>query len=142
MDTLTAFLKENKIKREEVEYVASKYFCGADGEPIAWRLRCLSNEEMEALREKNTKRIKNKATRQTEEKFDAEAFTMDVSLSSVVFPDLKDVALQDSYGVADEEDLLKAMLSPGELADLHMAVSEANDFEVGMDEKIKRAKNS
>ena len=42
METLTAFLKENKIKREEVEYVASKDFHDADGEPVAWRLRCLS----------------------------------------------------------------------------------------------------
>nr|DAL55766.1 MAG TPA_asm: tail assembly chaperone protein [Caudoviricetes sp.] len=141
METLTAFLKENKIKREEVEYVASKDFHDADGEPVAWRLRCLSNEEMDALRDRYTKRIKNKATRQTEEKFDHIGFTMAMTLASVVFPDLKDATLQDSYEVADEEDLLKAMLSPGELADLQMAVNEANDFEVGMDEKIKKAKN-
>lgn len=141
METLTAFLRENKIKREEVEYVASKDFRGADGEPIPWRLRCLSNEEMDALRDQYTRRIKNKATRQTEEKFDAIGFTMAMTLKSVVFPDLKDATLQDSYEVADEEDLLKAMLSPGELSDLQMAVNEANDFEVGMDEKIKKAKN-
>ena len=101
----------------------------------------MTNEEMDALREQYTKRIKNKATRQTEEKFDNIGFTMAMTLKSVVFPDLKDATLQDSYEVADEEDLLKAMLSPGELTDLQMAVNEANDFEVGMDEKIKKAKN-
>lgn len=141
MDTLSAFLKENKIKRELSEYVASRDFVDAQGNPIAWKLRPLSNEELDKLRDRFTTRSKNKMTGQTDERFDREGFTVEMALTSIVFPELKDERLQDSYGVADAEDLLKAMLSPGELQDLFLAVNEVSDFEVGMNEKIKIAKN-
>lgn len=141
MDTLNAFLKENKIKRELSEYVASRDFVDAQGNPIAWKLRPLSNAELDKLRDRFTTRSKNKMTGQTDERFDREGFTMEMALTSIVFPELKDERLQDSYGVADAEDVLKAMLSPGELQDLFLAVNEVSDFEVGMNEKIKIAKN-
>lgn len=141
METLTAFLKENAIKCNCVEYVASKRYVDDNGEPIRWRLRPLTNEEIEKLRKHHTKTTKNKMTQEIIEKFDNKAFTMDMTLESVEYPDLMNSELQASWGVVDDEELLKAMLSPGELTDLHMAVNEACDFEVGMDEKIERAKN-
>lgn len=141
METLTAFLQENAIKRDCVEYVASKRFVNDKNEPIRWRLRPLTNDEIEKLRKHHTKKTKNKMTQEVIEKFDNKAFTMDMTLKSVVYPDLMNGELQASWGVVDDEELLKAMLSPGELTDLHMAVNEACDFEVGMDEKIERAKN-
>lgn len=141
METLTAFLQENAIKCDCVEYVASKRFVDDKGEPIRWKLRPLTNEEIEKLRKYHTKTTKNKMTQEVIEKFDNKAFTMDMTLKSVVYPDLMNGELQASWGVVDDEELLKAMLSPGELTDLHMAVNEACDFEVGMDEKIERAKN-
>lgn len=141
MDTLSAFFKENKIKRELVEYVASRDFVDAQGDPIPWKLRPLSNEELDKLRDRFTTRAKNKMTGKMEERFDREGFTMEMALTSIVFPELKDERLQNSYDVADAEDVLKAMLSPGELNDLFLAVNEASDFEVGMGEKIKIAKN-
>ena len=141
MDTLSAFFKENKIKRELVEYVASRDFVDAKGDPMAWKLRPLSNEELDKLRDRFTTRSKNKMTGKMEERFDREGFTMEMALTSIVFPELKDERLQNSYGVDDAEDVLKAMLSPGELNDLFLAVNEASDFEVGMGEKNKIAKN-
>lgn len=141
METLTAFLQENTIKCDCVEYVASKRFVDDKGEPIRWKLRPLTNDEIEKLRKHHTKTTKNKMTQEVIEKFDNKAFTMDMTLKSVVYPDLMNGELQASWGVVDDEELLKAMLSPGELTDLHMAVNEACDFEVGMDDKIERAKN-
>lgn len=141
METLTSFLKENKIQRELVGYVASKDFVNEKGEHIEWKLRCLTNAEIDALADRYTKRITNKVTKQSEEHFDKLGFTMAMTVTSIVYPDLKDETLQDSYGVADEESLLKEMLTPGELQDLHLAVNEVSDFNVGMDDKIKKAKN-
>ena len=65
-----------------------------------------------------------------------------MTLAMVVYPDLNDEALQTSYGAIGAEDLLKKMLTPGELADLYLVANEVNDFKVGMNDKIKEAKNS
>lgn len=139
--TLSAFLKENKIKREAYEYVASKDFVDSEGNPIPWKIRPLTNEELDNLRDRFTKRVKNKMTQKTEEVFDREGFTMEMATTSIEFPKLDDAQLQESYGVVGADSLLNAMLTPGELQDLFLAVNEASDFEVGMGQKIKQAKN-
>ena len=139
--TLSAFLKENKIKREAYEYVASKDFVDSEGNPIPWKIRPLTNEELDNLRDRFTKRVKNKMTQKTEEVFDKEGFTMEMATTAIEFPKLDDAQLQESYGVVGADSLLNAMLTPGELQDLFLAVNEASDFEVGMDQKIKQAKN-
>lgn len=139
--TLSAFLKENKIKREAYEYVASKDFVDGEGSPIPWKIRPLTNEELDNLRDRFTKRVKNKMTQKTEEVFDREGFTMEMATTAIEFPKLDDAKLQESYGVVGADSLLNAMLTPGELQDLFLAVNEASDFEVGMGQKIKQAKN-
>ena len=139
--TLSAFLKENKIKREAYEYVASKDFVDSEGNPIPWKIRPLTNEELDNLRDRFTKRVKNKMTQKTEEVFDKEGFTMEMATTAIEFPKLDDAQLQESYGVVGADSLLNAMLTPGELQDLFLAVNEASDFEVGMGQKIKQAKN-
>lgn len=139
--TLSAFLKENKIKREAYEYVASKDFVDSEGNPISWKIRPLTNEELDNLRDRFTKRIKNKMTQKAEEVFDKEGFTMEMATTAIEFPPLDDAQLQESYGVVGADSLLNAMLTPGELQDLFLAVNEASDFEVGMGQKIKQAKN-
>lgn len=139
--TLSAFLKENKIKREAYEYVASKDFVDSEGNPIPWKIRPLTNEELDNLRDRFTKRVKNKMTQKTEEVFDKEGFTIEMATTAIEFPKLDDAQLQESYGVVGADSLLNAMLTPGELQDLFLAVNEASDFEVGMAQKIKQAKN-
>ncbi len=139
--TLSAFLKENKIKREAYEYVASKDFVDSEGNPIPWKIRPLTNEELDNLRDRFTKRVKNKMTQKSEKIFDKEGFTMEMATTAIEFPPLDDAQLQESYGVVGADSLLNAMLTPGELQDLFLAVNEASDFEVGMDQKIKQAKN-
>lgn len=139
--TLSAFLKENKIKREAYEYVASKDFVDSQGNPIPWKIRPLTNEELDNLRDRFTKRVKNKMTQKTEEVFDKEGFTIEMATTAIEFPKLDDAQLQESYGVVGADSLLNAMLTPGELQDLFLAVNEASDFEVGMSQKIKQAKN-
>ena len=43
MSDFSAFMAQNKIKRENVKFVASKGFVDKDGKPIEWELRQIGN---------------------------------------------------------------------------------------------------
>lgn len=138
---LTAFLKNNVEIVNQVEYVASNRIKAGD-EPVAWKINVLQNKAIDKLRNRYTKMIKDGKTGVTREKFDSQGFNDAMLLESIVFPNLDDMELQDSWGVNDPLELVKAMLTPGEYADLLNAVVEAQGFEVGMDEKVRAVKNS
>ena len=57
-----------------------------------------------------------------------------------VFPDLKDAALQDSWGVTKPEDLVGAMLIGGEFEDYIKEVLRVNGFK-DETELVDEAKN-
>ena len=121
--------------------MASKRYIGVDGKPIEWELRALTNDEIEALQKRCTKKVPVKGTRDYQTVFDRERFTTGFTLKSIVFPNLDDAELQTNRGVVGAEALLKDLLTPGELADLYLAASEASDFQTGMGDKIKAVKN-
>ena len=138
---LTAFLKNNVEIVNQVEYVASNRIKAGD-EPVAWKINVLQNKVIDKLRNRYTKMIKDGKTGVTREKFDSQGFNDAMLLESIVYTNLDDMELQDSWGVNDPLELVKAMLTPGEYADLLNAVVEAQGFEVGMDEKVRAVKNS
>lgn len=139
---ITVFLKENAKEQAPILYEASKRFKDADGEPMKWELRCLTNDEIDQIAKRNTKRVPIKGTRDFKEVRDNEQFAMDMAVKSITFPALDDEKLQESYGTIGAEATLRAMLTPGELADLVLAVNEASGFETGMNDKVKAVKNS
>ncbi len=62
--------------------------------------------------------------------------------ASIVYPDLYDAELQDSYGVKTPEDLLLAMVdNPGEYSDLTAFVQKFQGFDVSFSDKVDEAKN-
>ena len=87
-------------------------------QPVAWKIKTLATEETEKMRKKYTKRITDRPTRQSEERFDATAYNEDVLSKAITYPNLYDAELQDSWGVTEPVELVKAMLTPGEYADL------------------------
>lgn len=139
--TLSAFFKENEIVKEPVKYVASKRFVDADGKPMEWELRALSNEEIDTIQAHCTKNVPVKGTREYHKEFDRTKFIVKFTLESIVFPNLNDTELQENRGAIGAEALLKDLLTPGELSDLYLAAAEASDFESGMKDKIKTVKN-
>lgn len=141
MTDIKAFLKENAIKKDTIEYVASNSFV-ANGEPVAWRLKVLSNDQLDAIKHRCTRREFNKATKEFGTHTDLDRFNNELVVASVEYPDLNLTELQESYGVVGAADLVKAMLNAGEYADLVNAVVEAQGFETGMGDKIKHVKNS
>lgn len=142
IDTLKGFLKQNAKIVTEVEYVASKRFTDENGDPIVWRIRVLTNKELEKLRDKFTKKVFEPGTRKSEEQFNVKEFTDELVTRTVAFPTLDDIDLQNSWGVSSEIDLVKAMLNGGEYTDLTRAIQEANGFETGFEDKVKEVKNS
>lgn len=141
MATLSAFLSQNAIKTENKKLVVSKRFVDKDKNPVKWEIRCITSEEEEAIRRACTKRmpIVGKRSKLTTEETDYNLYLAKLAVKCVVFPNLDDAELQNSYGVMGSEALLKKMLTPGEYANLTSAVSELNDFD--LETAIEEAKN-
>lgn len=141
-NNLVAFLAENAIKAENIKYVASKRFIGADKQPVEWELRVLTSEEDEAIKKSCKKKVFIAGTRDAKIELDSDKYAEELICACVVYPNLHDAALQESYGVIGAAQLVRKMLTPGEYTDLYLMASQANGFEVGMDDKkIRQAKN-
>lgn len=140
-NSLSAFLKENKLSVENRKVVVSKSFVDENGNPIEWEIKKLTAEEDEWVRKEATKKVPTGKRGQYREELDADLYLLKMCIASVVFPPLMSAELQDSYGVKSGEKLLLAMLDGGEYTDLKTEVIEHNGFDVGMDELIEEAKN-
>lgn len=142
MSDFSAFLAQNKVKQENVKFAVSKSFIGSDGKPIEWELRPVTADEDEAIRRAATRKVKvaGRSNQYTSE-MDANTYLAKLTATSVVFPDLKNAELQNSYKVMGEEALLKAMLTGGEFIALSGKVAEINGFDNDINEAVEEAKN-
>ena len=140
-ENFSAFLKENVKIESEVGYVASDRFKDENGKPIEWKIKVLTTKELDRIRDRHTKKVLVPGTREYKERFDNEGFNSDLITETIVYPTLDEVELQNSWGANYPGELLKVMLLPGEYSDLASAVSEAQGFKVGLDDKIKEVKN-
>ncbi|HBF1793951.1 TPA: phage portal protein [Clostridioides difficile] len=146
MGDLNAFLSQNAIKVENRKYVASERFIGEDGKAIEWELKAIDSDRDRQLRKDSTIRVpvlnkKGKATGQYTSETDFNTYTLKLCVETVVFPDLHDTELQNSYGVMGAEELLTTMLTPGEYTDLSSEVGEVNGFDRTFEDKVEEAKN-
>lgn len=140
--TMRGFYRENVADDKTVFYAASPRFKDENGNVLMWELKCLDYDTLEKITKRHTKTTPNKLTGAAEKSTDMAAASIDMALESIVFPNLNDKGLQDSWGAIGAEDLLKKMLKPGEISDLESAVSAAAGFKTDMTEKIKTVKNS
>lgn len=129
MNGLSAFFRENAEKKElEIDFVVSPRFLGENGTPIAWKLRAVMPEEMEAIRKAATRtNFKDKTI-----DFDTEIYQKNLMAMTVIYPDLENAALQDSYGVSTPQALLSTMLNGGEYNRLSLKVNELNGGELAI----------
>lgn len=133
---LKLFLKENKIKKENVFYAATDTMKDENGESVKWELRCVSSDEDERIREECLKEAKRGI------RLDYNLYLKKLAVASVVEPPLYNATLQDSYGVRSPEELLLKLLDkPGEYQEFLKMVQKINGFDVGMKERVDRAKN-
>ena len=138
--TFDAFLKTNKVEKENELIPVSTSFVGEDGKPILWEVRQLTNDEMKSIKKQCIKQVRDRRGNVSVET-DSEKMVLMMAATSTVYPDLKNAKLQDSYGVMGEGELLEAMLSVGELLAYQQEINRINGFDVSFEEKVDEAKN-
>lgn len=143
MSNLTRFMKQNKTVRENTTFAATKSLTDENGEPMLWEIRPIPTKEDERIRDECTVEIPVKGKPNLyRNKVDANKYISKLLAASVVFPDLMNEELQDSYGVKFPEDLLKEMLDDtGEYTAFTAFVQKFNGFNITLDDKVDEAKN-
>lgn len=125
---LAGFLRENAESRETYrDVVVSTRFRGSDGNPMPFRLRALSGEELQQIQDSAVIRAGKTSA------FRMAVWYRNLLVASVETPNLNNAELQNSYGVMSPADLLNAMLTGGEYNKL---VREAVSFQ-GLDEDYR-----
>lgn len=122
------------------EFVVSIRFKDAEGKPVPWKLRSITEEENQECRRASTRKVKGKNGVYTPE-IDPNDYMAKLMVTSVIYPDLKNSELQKSYGVLGAESLLRKMLLPGEFAALGERVQALNGFDRDMNELVDEVKN-
>ena len=140
MRDLSAFLHGNAAQVENLHFPASSRFTGTDGEPLLWELRCVSSTEDEEIRRSAVRRS-DRGRGQSASETDISLYLGRLAARCTVFPDLNDKSLQDSYSVMGADNLLRAMLTPGEYAEYLRQVQRICGFDVPFDELVDEAKN-
>lgn len=140
MGDLSVFFAQYANAETTESFIVSERFKDQSGTPVPWKLRSMTEEENEQCRKAATKRVKGKGGMQVSET-NPEEYMAKLVAASVVFPNLKDAELQQSYGVLGAETLLKKMLLPGEYASLLGKVQEMNGYDKNLNDLTDEVKN-
>lgn len=141
MSNLSYFLAGNVEKRENKKIVVSDRFKDENGKVVPWVIRPVSAEEDDLIRKQCTKRVpvvgkKNQFTQD----FDANKYLAKLAAAAVVYPDLNNAELQNSYKALGAEQLVKTMLYKDEFDKLsEELVNETNTED--MEDLVDEAKN-
>ena len=143
MGNLALFMKKNKKVRKNTFYPATKTLVDEKGNPLLWEIKPLTTEETEAIRMECTREVPVPGKRNMfRDKIDSNAYLDKLIVHAIVFPDLYNAELQDSYEVMTPEDLLKAMIdNPSEYYDLLNYITEQSGFNKDIQDEIEEAKN-
>ena len=140
MKDLKFFLKQNTIPVENQEVEVSKRFKDDAGNTVKFEIKSISNEMDDTLRKQNTRQVK-KAKGVVVPELDQQKYFVDLVLKSLVYPDLDDKELQDSWGVMDSRELINAMLLPGEYTALLQEVQKINGWDLNVEDIKDEVKN-
>ena len=143
MSNLSLFFKKNKKVKENRKFAPTKSMVDDAGNPLEWEIRHVTTREIEHIREECT--IEVPVTGKPglyRPKIDNAKFIDKMIVSAVVFPDLYNAELQDSYGVMSPEDLLKEMIDDAaEYNALAEFVKNFGDVDETLTDKVEEAKN-
>lgn len=141
MEALSFFLAGNVEKRENRKVSVSDRFRDKNGRTVQWEIRSISAAEDEQIRKACTRQtpVPGKKGQYTQT-FDANAYLAKLAVAAVVYPDLNNAELQNSYGAMGAEQLVKAMLYKDEFDRLADALVDAADME-DINELVDEAKN-
>ena len=143
MSRFSQFMRDKKITQPNVRYAPTASLLDENGKPLEWEFRRLSSAQNAKLRDEclvSEPNPKNpKAFIQT---LKTAKYFGKMTVASVVFPDLYDSELQDSYGVNTPEKLLYALVdNPGEYDRLIQFIQQLNGMDATLGDRIDEAKN-
>lgn len=143
MSDLSMFLKKNKKIRSNSFYPATKSIVDKNGEPVLWEIRPITTEENDRIRAACTHEIPIPGRKgATRDKIDLNEYMDKLTVAAIVFPDLMNAELQDSYGVRTPEELLKQMIDdPSEYVELQQYIQGQSGFDADMSDEVEEAKN-
>lgn len=143
MSKFSKFMKANKIVKKNTTFPVTKSLVDEDGKPLQWEIRPLTTKENETIRDECMREVPVVGKpNMYRPKLDTTKYISKMMCKCVVFPDLYDKELQDSYGVTTPEDLLTEMVDdPGEYQDFMAFVQKFNGFDTTMEDKVEEAKN-
>lgn len=138
--SLSAFFANNVQSEITEEVVVSERFKDEEGKPIPWKLRTMTEAENEEIRKSSTRKAKQKNGMQVPD-LNPDLYVAKMVVACVVYPNLKDAELLQSYGVMAADELLKKMLLAGEYAALAQKVQEINGFDKDINDLVEEVKN-
>lgn len=127
MGAFENFFRNNAETYAVEKTVISERFKDKDGKAEEWELRAINAAFDRGLRMAEPK--------------DSESYLGRLCAACVIYPNLNDTALQNSYGVMGADRLLREMLMPGEYAFLIKCVKKINGFDRDFNSLVKEAKN-
>ena len=136
MKDLKFFLRQNAVLPQNEEVEVTQRFKDENGSPIKFEIKPISNELDDELRKQNTRQVKRAKGVYVPE-LDNQGYLADMAVRAVVYPDLNDKELQDSWN----KELLNVMLLPGEYNVLLQAVQKLNGWDLSLDDIKEEAKN-
>lgn len=144
MSNLSMFLKKNKKVKENTTFAVTKSLQDEEGNALLWEIKPITTKESEKIRSECTIEVPIPGKKgMYRQKLDTKAYLVKLMVNSIVYPDLKDEELQDSYGVCSEEELLLEMVDdPSEYNEFAEFIQKYNGFDKSLDEKVDEAKNS
>lgn len=133
MGKFNTFMKDNVKDVGTVKLKLDRF-----DDPI--ELRALKSGEADKINERcfvNKPGVKGRQERV----FDVVAYNRGISVASIVYPDLNDSGLQESYGVRGAENLYSELFLLGEAAQILEKVTEISGIGESINEDIEDAKN-
>lgn len=136
------FMKRNKKQRANAKYVATASLTESDGSPVVWEIKPITTRESEDLRDECTIDVPVAGKpNMFRPKLVTKKYLAKLLAKSVVYPDLMNAELQDSYGVNTPEALIVELVDdPAEYNAFVNFVQNLNGFE-NLQGKVNEAKN-
>lgn len=142
MSDFSRFMKQNKIEKKNTKYAATKSLLDEKGDPELWEIKPITTKQNDLIRTECTRELAVAGKLgMYREKLDTNKYLAKLICASIVYPDLNNKELQDSYEVKCAEDLIvEIMDDPGEYNEFAVFIQEYNGF-VPLQEKVDEAKN-
>lgn len=143
MSKFSTFMKANKKVKENEKYAPTVSLLDEKGNPVQFEFKHISSKANEELRESCMYEVPITGRPDVyRQKLNTQKYLVKMIAGSVVYPDLYDKELQDSYGVMTPEELIFEMIDdPGEYQDLCVWIQKFQGFNKTLEEKVDEAKN-